>query len=361
MPSLNFGEEKERFINYYSANYELLKQAEDSFRSLISTLISNTSEFEKPTVTSRLKDRDGCIEKFSYRYQSDLEKEKTHYEIKDHITDLIGVRVVCLYESDIPHIAETVNGHFEVLEVTDKIKKMEETESSFGYKGLHLDIKIDNSRLKLPEWTCYREIQVELQIRTIIQDAWSNLDHKIKYKKSIPLPLKRRVNVLAALFELADHEFLNIKKSTRSMEEQAKMDTIHSSGDAGPSAKDIIDLYLSFPLSSEEKRFNVFDFLNIANKYFEEYNFYNYKADGFVQELLGYDPSLNPEQFNKAMENHLLCVNNYADYQKSNYNRLNPFTKVRHVMYLYDKDKYEYILYDNQRNNFDKWLSENSS
>ena len=47
----------------------------------------------------------------------------------------------------------------------------------------------------------------ELQIRTIIQDSWSVLDHKIKYKKSIPGQLKRRINVLSALFELADREF----------------------------------------------------------------------------------------------------------------------------------------------------------
>jgi putative GTP pyrophosphokinase len=38
------------------------------------------------------------------------------------------------------------------------------------------------------------------------------LDHKIKYKKSIPHKLKRRINRLSALFEIADDEFLRIKK-----------------------------------------------------------------------------------------------------------------------------------------------------
>jgi hypothetical protein len=38
------------------------------------------------------------------------------------------------------------------------------------------------------------------------------LDHKIKYKKSIPQYLKRRINRLSALFEIADEEFLNIYK-----------------------------------------------------------------------------------------------------------------------------------------------------
>jgi len=47
-------------------------------------------------------------------------------------------------------------------------------------------------------------------MRTIIQDAWSILDHKIKYKKSIQQSLKRRINRLSALFEIADDEFFRI-------------------------------------------------------------------------------------------------------------------------------------------------------
>ena len=47
----------------------------------------------------------------------------------------------------------------------------------------------------------FKNIRIELQIRTVIQDAWSILDHKIKYKNSIPQNLKRRINRLSAKFE----------------------------------------------------------------------------------------------------------------------------------------------------------------
>ena len=83
-------------------------------------------------------------------------------------------------------------------------REIEETESEFGYKGLHLDLKLDDERKILPEYVGFGDQQFEVQIRTIVQDAWSEVDHKLKYKKEIPSDIKRRIYRLAALFELAD-------------------------------------------------------------------------------------------------------------------------------------------------------------
>ena len=63
-----------------------------------------------------------------------------------------------------------------------------------GYSTLEVDTFLD---LVIQD---YQYFNFEIQIRTITQDSWSVLDHKIKYKKSIPSSLKRRINTLAALF-----------------------------------------------------------------------------------------------------------------------------------------------------------------
>ena len=68
----------------------------------------------------------------------------------------------------------------------------------------------------------------EVRIRTVIQDAWSVLDHKIKYKKSIPNDLKRRINILSALFELADREFKEIRNATTELIEMETVITSYS-------------------------------------------------------------------------------------------------------------------------------------
>ncbi|MGZ7142680.1 hypothetical protein ACXWOE_09685, partial [Streptococcus pyogenes] len=61
----------------------------------------------------------------------------------------------------------------------------------------------------------------------------SVLDHKIKYKKSIPGQLKRRINVLAALFELADREFRQIRDATAAELLQAPDETIEPVAELG--------------------------------------------------------------------------------------------------------------------------------
>ena len=145
MPSLNFEAEQISFRNYYTDNYELLKDAEEFVRSLITSLLSQASDLEKPTVISRLKDRDESIQKFSRKYQTDLEHKQTPYEIKDFITDLVGIRVICLYEREIDTVVKVLRANFHILDESDKIKKMETTEDTFGYKGFHLDIAVNRS------------------------------------------------------------------------------------------------------------------------------------------------------------------------------------------------------------------------
>ena len=65
--------------------------------------------------------------------------------------------------------------HFEVIDKTDKIAEIENTEGSFGYKGLHLDLRLNATREAMPEYIKYSEFRFEIQIRTIIQDSWSVL------------------------------------------------------------------------------------------------------------------------------------------------------------------------------------------
>ncbi len=106
--------------------------------------------------------------------------------------------------------------------MTNKIAQVEGTENSFGYKGLHLDLKLNSDRLNFPEYGVYGKVPFELQMRTVVQYSWIILDHKIKYKKSIPGRLKRRINTLAALFELADREFREVRDATLAEIEKAE-------------------------------------------------------------------------------------------------------------------------------------------
>lgn len=341
MPVTDFEAEKSNFKEYFSKHAELLRGAAESLRTLLSLLLTDHDGFPTPQVVSRVKDRDECIAKFARKYQAQCEASNTQYQIKDYITDLVGLRVVCLYESDIQQVRAVLAESFEVVAETDKTQAIETQEGVFGYKGVHLDLRLNSARRELPEYRRFHDLRFEVQLRTIVQDAWSVLDHKIKYKKSIPHPLKRRINRLAALFELADQEFLNIRDETRRLE--------------------LEELPVGQPAvavsPAEPEPLNAFSFVKVMAARYPTYNFIDHKVDGFVAELLTIDPTLTAAGVNAALESTQSTLARYKAYQFERFrNRLNPYTAVRHSLYFSNPQRFAQVLFELQRQTFDDWL-----
>ncbi|WP_417606457.1 GTP pyrophosphokinase [Oceanimonas baumannii] len=355
MPSLNFENAKQEFRDYYNENYDLLDGAMNSFVTLVNSLIRNSSDITISKIEGRVKERNECVKKFSRKYRATLEAEGHEYQIIDHISDLIGVRVVCLYEDDIEKIKELLCAHFEVVDITDKIAQIESTENYFGYKGLHLDLKLNEQRRTLPEYSKFVDFGFEIQIRTIIQDSWSVLDHKIKYKKSIPNSLKRRINSLAALFEVADREFREIRNATEAIlqaedltqEQIAKETDLVQVGEATSKTKAYI--------------LNAFSFLKIANHFFPGFDFEPHKVDGFTEEIVSLKKGITRGKFNFYLRENIATVKKYKEFfeNKNTGETLNPYTVIRHCLYLGDKEAFSSLLSSHVMEAFKEWLVDN--
>ncbi len=359
MASLIFDDEKQAFRDFYDAERDRLNAAMQSFKTLINSLIKS-SNIDFSDVESRLKDREECISKFTRKYRTKLEADKTPYTIKDHITDIIGLRIVCLYEDNIHEIHDILKAEFDIIEVTNKISQIEGTEASFGYKGLHLDLRLNEARRGMPEYTIYSDYRFEIQIRTVVQDAWSIIDHKIKYKKSIPNNLKRRINTLAALFELADREFRAIRDETQAelnaiildddlVEEENQNDVINLNDDINSVSKIPIKRFESL---------NAFNFTRIAKHFFNDFDFEPHKVDGFTQSIINLSPNISRGKFNFYMKNNIGKVKQYQENQGDKLENMNPYTIVRHCLYAGNKDIFKSLLTDAARENFDNWLTD---
>jgi len=335
MEDIDFEKKTVEFNSYYDENFDFLLSASEVFRTLIYALLVDTIPTD--SVTARIKAKQECLSKFKRKYLADLETNSVDYNIKDHITDIVGLRVVCLYMDDIKEIQNLIENNFKEIEITDKISQLDSTADKFGYKGLHLDLMINDTRSSLPEYSKFKDVKFELQIRTIIQDAWSVLDHKIKYKKSIPNELKRRINRLSALFEVADEEFLRIKSSTQREQEKARAEITKK----GNQLDESIDVFI---------------FLELVKPYFPNYRFIEYKADGFVGDLLKCDPEFSTTILVQALEKYMKKIELYLS-SSSSY--MNPYTQIRHCIYLSNKEKYKNILYEGQRVALENWLSSN--
>lgn len=340
--------EEAAFHAYYARERTALEQTCAARVALLQSLLSKARHIDIAKVEGRVKDRDECIRKFSRKYRAALEESGAPYEIQDCITDLIGVRVVCLYEDELEKVAQIVRSHFDVIDVTDKVSALEGTESSFGYKGLHLDLRTRPAQPR--DGAPHAHLPFELQVRTIVQDSWSVLDHKIKYKKSIPAELKRRINVLAALFELADREFRQIRDATDAELLGAPDETAEPETDTARA-----------PAPGSE--LNAFTFLKIARHFFNDQEFDAHKVDLFVDDIRAWSPGITRAGFNALLRESIGTVKRYKQFYEAQNpeGSFNPYTVMRHCLYLGDKVVFRRALRNSSREAFEAWLQHEAS
>ncbi|AUH32093.1 GTP pyrophosphokinase [Paracoccus tegillarcae] len=357
MQNTDFEKARSAFLDFYNDNSLTLENAKQSLIALLSSLLSGTETVGISKIEGRVKNRDECLAKFNRKYRTSIESECNSYTIKDYISDLIGVRIVCLYSGEIEEIVSLLKEEFDVKDVTDKSAELEGTDATFGYKGVHVDLRLNKKRSTLPEYVKFSEFSFEVQLRTVVQDAWSVVDHKIKYKKSIPQNLKRRINTLAALFELADREFMAIRDETQRQENDPNesYDEINKETDPGPVQQDkkLIPKYKTATLDA-------FSFQRVANHFFNDFKFEDYKIDGFVDEIQKERPDTTRGKFNFYLKNAIAIAKVYAEHQEENgKEKLNPFSMIRHCLYYSEPNDFSNILTISRKSEFEQWLKKN--
>ncbi|KPL00859.1 MAG: hypothetical protein AMJ91_02980 [candidate division Zixibacteria bacterium SM23_73_3] len=127
------------------------------------------------------------------------------------VTDLAGVRIVYLYTSDHATIEEVIEDHFIVIERSDKVADSEAEQ--FGYGAIHYLVKL-GKKASGARYDDLKDLVCEIQVRTILQDAWAIVAHHLSYTQEtdVPKPLRRKLNALSGLFETADDQFNGIKE-----------------------------------------------------------------------------------------------------------------------------------------------------
>ena len=85
--------------------------------------------------------------------------------------------------------------------------------------------------------------------------------------------------------------------------------------------------------------------------------------DGFTQEIIGLKPDISRGKFNFYMRENISKVKRYqVDFEKENQNdKFNPYTIIRHCLYLGDKVVFSSILTNVAKESFEQWLEKNNS
>lgn len=168
------------------------------------------------SITSRVKSRESLKRK--------VNREDDKYTKLENITDLAGIRIITYFADQVDLIAGFVEEEFEVDRSNSVDKRELIDPEKFGYLSLHYVVKLPSFRLQLIEYQRFKDCKVEIQIRSILQHTWAEIEHDLGYKNehAVPREIRRSFSRLAGLLELADEEFIKIRSNLANYEAEVE-------------------------------------------------------------------------------------------------------------------------------------------
>src|SRR5262245_6665261 len=174
-----------------------LRRLEEEARFILNESVRR-SGIKMHSVLSRVKSLESFLEKIT--------RKNISSDPFDAIDDLVGLRLVCLFRSDIGRLGKIVHDRFDVLAEDNKLDGT--TVDVFGYQSVHFVSRIKRSHVG-PRYQGLHDLRVEIQLRTVAMDTWATLSHYLDYKTEpdVPRELRKDFFALSGLFYVADTHF----------------------------------------------------------------------------------------------------------------------------------------------------------
>lgn len=168
---------KEKDIEELLLKYKFAKETLETELNILLTEYEFDNNYNPVEhVKSRLKSIDSAVLKLE-RKGYDL----TVDNLKDHVHDMVGFRIVCSFLSDVKSVVKLIKKSkiFKIRDESDYIKKPKDS----GYISYHMNVLVPVHFSRKTEY-----IEAEIQIRTVAMDFWASLDHKLRYKMMDCIP-----------------------------------------------------------------------------------------------------------------------------------------------------------------------------
>ncbi len=158
-------------------------------------------------VKTRIKNADSIINKL---YKDKL--EFTLENVEKYINDIVGVRIICAFESDVYELVNIIRNSTVIKVVNEKdfINNPKDT----GYRSYHLIVEVPVELINEKVM-----VKAEIQIRTLAMDLWASLEHKLKYKSDYcnNFISEKLINISSELHKI-DEEMLELVTIERKQE-----------------------------------------------------------------------------------------------------------------------------------------------
>ena len=183
----------EAILDEYRQNLPLFVQVKDKVMAQLKEVFDEAG-LVVASIEGRVKEETSLAGK--------LELKGAKYSSLADITDIVGLRVITFYSDDVDKVASAVDRLFEIDWENSVDKRKIHEIDSFGYMSLHYICR-----------TAGFPYRFEIQMRTILQHAWANMNHDTGYKSGVEVPKEylRNLSRLAGMLELADEQFSQIR------------------------------------------------------------------------------------------------------------------------------------------------------
>lgn len=183
----------------YEARRPALMVATENYLRLVTALLDDAG-INYLSITARTK----SIESFAAKAERAVDGRRLFSDPLVEITDQVGLRVITYLREDVDAVATLLADEMRLLD--DRDMGLETArEGRWGYASRHLLVGVEGEQQP-----------ASIQVRTVLQHAWAEFEHDIRYKGSIPAEhapdLDRRFTLAAGLLELADREFTGIRE-----------------------------------------------------------------------------------------------------------------------------------------------------
>jgi len=237
--------DKKDILDNYSKNLPIYRNLKNKIEILLKELLLDNVNYHY--ISSRVKEKDSLSKKLTI-------KENKYSSIND-ITDIVGCRIISYFEDDVDTIVNILKKEF-VVDIKNSVNKKDNIQSNkFGYLSYHIICSISPERLNLVEYQKYEDLKFEIQVRSILQHAWAEIEHDIGYKSRLEIPnhIRRKFSRIAGLLETADENFCDIKKEIFNYQEKIKDDDELLSADLNLDSLYLYTLNSSLVLSIDQQ------------------------------------------------------------------------------------------------------------
>lgn len=195
---------QDHMLAQYDERFAEYGRFTERLASLIGQLV-DAEGIKIHSVTYRVKAKESLAQK--------LTSGERLYSSIEEVTDIAGVRVITYFPDDVDRISDLVEREFEVDEERSVDKRALMDPERFGYMSVHYVVKFSPARLRLPEYSAFRDVAAEVQVRSILQHAWAEIEHDLGYKskQAVPAHIRRDFARVSAFLETADRDFGTIR------------------------------------------------------------------------------------------------------------------------------------------------------